>query len=111
MRKVEELLAAFEKPLSSAQIEEGKLRSKKFVPTVMERNPFVDAGFIKLNAISESNGKPIVLINDQAFTTGEQKKVRLPWGDVEACCVEIRTNSVIIATEPFWQRGEMQPSK
>jgi hypothetical protein len=98
-----------EESLSREQIERARARCKNYVPSVTERNPLVDAGFIKLKAISESNGKPIVLLNDQAFTAGEQKKVTTLGGAVEVRCVEVRSNSVIIATEPYWQRGELRP--
>jgi hypothetical protein len=101
----------FEKLLSTAQIEQGKARAKNFVPTVNERNPFVDMGMIKLKAISESNKKPIALLNDQAFALGEQKKVSWLGKGIETRCLEIRTNCVIIATEPYWQRGELRQPK
>lgn len=98
----------FERLLST---EQGKVRAKNFTPMVTDRNPFVDMGMIKLNAISESNGKPIVLINNQAFAIGEQKKVNWLGKGIETRCIEIRSNSVIMATEPYWQRGELRPLK
>jgi Sel1 repeat len=105
------LQARYEQLLSSTQIERAKIRAKNFIPAVTDKNPFVDAGMIKLKAISESNGKPIVLINDQAFTIGEQKKVTWVGNAIEMRCLEIRGNSVIIATEPYWQRGELRSPK
>jgi hypothetical protein len=101
-------LPLLEKQLSSAEIEQAKTRAKNYVPATMDRNPFVDAGFIKLKAISESNGKPIALINDQAFSNGEQKKVVWVVKPIEVRCLEIRAHSVVVATEPYWQRGEMR---
>ena len=77
----------------------------------MERNPFVDAEMVKLETISESNGKLIVVINGNAFTAGERKKVKLLASEIEVHCLEIKAQSAIIATEPYWQRGELQLSK
>jgi hypothetical protein len=101
------LRSLFEQRLSNEQIERAKARAKNFVPTVTNRNPFVDDGMIKLKAISESNGTPLALINEQAFAIGEQKKVARLGRSIELRCLEIRTNSVIVATEPYWQRGEL----
>lgn len=109
--QIPNVLARYEQLLSATQIERAKLRAKNFVPTVTDKNPFVDAGMIKLKAISESNGKPIVLINEQAFTIGEQKKVTMLGHSIEMRCLEIRTNSVIISSQPYWQRGEMRLPK
>jgi hypothetical protein len=103
----DKLEAIYRKFLSDAQMERAKLRAKNFVPTVTERNPFVDLGVVKLTAISESNGKPIVLLNEQAFTVGEQKKMTWLGRAIELRCLEIRRDSVIVATEPYWQRGEV----
>jgi hypothetical protein len=100
-----------EKRLSSDQFERAELRAKNFLPSVTDRNPFVDAGWIKLKAISESNATPLALINEQAFAVGEHKKVVLLGGSIELHCLEIRTNSVIVATEPYWQHGDLFLSK
>lgn len=105
------MLLRFEKLLSTDQIDRAKLRAKNFFPTVTERNPFVDAGWIRLKAISQSNGTPIALINDQAFTVAEQKKVTWVGKAIEVRCLEIRSDSVIVATEPYMQRGELRCPK
>ena len=102
------MLPLFEKALSSTEIERAKLRAKNFSPTATERNALVDTGMIKLKAVSESQGKPIAVINGQAFTTGEQKKVDWLGRAIEVRCLEIQSNRVVVATEPYWQRAELR---
>jgi len=110
-KSASKLRSLFEERLSNEQIEGAKTRAKNFVPTVTNRNPFVDAGMIKLKALSESNGTPLAVINDQAFAVGEHKKVVWLGKSIDLRCLEIRTNSVIVATEPYWQRGELVSPK
>lgn len=100
----------YEKVLSNEQIEQAKVRANKFLPVTMDRNPFVDAGWLSLTTISESGGKPIAVINGETFAAGEQKRVMVIGHATEVRCLDVTTNRVIISSEPYWQRGELRRS-
>ena len=67
--------------------------------------PPVEAPKLVCNGLSGTPERPLAIINNQTFTTGEEADVRTPNGKLRIRCIQIRQDSVII--EVNGQRQEL----
>ena len=74
-------------------------------PSGTNRPPVVEPTKLVYNGRSGTPERPLAIINNQTFTTGEEADVRTPNGKLRIRCIQIRQDSVII--EVNGQRQEL----
>ncbi len=84
--------------LSTEELAEAERRAADLAPKIERPNarPDEKAGQVRLmlNGISGPESRRVALINNQAFSVGEQKKLSFPGTNLVLRCVEITTSTV-----------------